>query len=97
MTEPSIDIRSNGGATFAGPEAVDVFRAITLKSALGLLQKGISPTRGFTMTRALVMVTSYTGNVYKRTEAARAVADLEVWIATMRAAIPTTVDGKPVP
>jgi hypothetical protein len=79
---------SAGGTMFAGPDAVNFFRAATLRSALGLLKVGITPTRGLTMTKALKMVTPYTGQKYKRTEVDRASADLKVWIDTMKLALP---------
>jgi hypothetical protein len=74
--------------SFAGPDAVALVRATVLRSSLGLLQNGIQPTRGFTMTKALAMVTHYTGVAYKRTEVEKAKADLTVWIETMRSALP---------
>ncbi len=76
---------------FAGRDAVEIFRAATLASALGLLKKGISPTRGLTMKKALAMVGQYTGQAYKRGEYDRARADLKVWIETMKSAIPAEV------
>lgn len=62
--------------SFVGEDAVDFFRIRTLRSAIKLLQAGIQPTRGFTMTRALVEATKYTGQKYKRTESAKAHEDL---------------------
>jgi hypothetical protein len=89
-SESSITVFKGGGMSFSGPDAVELFRAATLKSALGLLSKGIRPTRGLTMTKALKMVTEYTGQTYKRSvaEAERARTDLTVWIETMKSAIP---------
>lgn len=79
---------SKGGTMFAGPAAVDVFRAITLKSALGMTKHGLVATRGMTKTRCLAMVTEYTGKKYKRTEVDQALADLQTVIDAARAAIP---------
>lgn len=81
-------ITGSGGTMFAGPDAVELFRAATLKAALRLLKVGIKPTRGLTLTKALAMVTPYTGQTYKRGEVAKAIADLTVWIETMKSAIP---------
>lgn len=81
-----------GGTTFVGPDAVNLFRAATLKSAIGLLTKGITPTRGMTMKRALGMAKEYTGKDYKRTQAAQAMADIQIWIDTMKAALPIVSD-----
>lgn len=87
MEESTITVGS-GFTSFVGPDATNLFRAMTLKSALGLLSHGISPTRGLTMTKALKMVEYYSGQKYKRTEVARAIADLTTWIETMKSAIP---------
>lgn len=65
-----------GGTMFSGPKGVDVFRIATLSSGIGLLQNGITPTRGLSMTKALKMATEYTGKKYKRTESDIARADL---------------------
>lgn len=77
-----------GGTLFAGHDAVQLFRAIALNSALRMLKAGLQPTRGLTRTKALAMVTPYTGQTYKRTELDRAAQDLHVWIETMKSAIP---------
>jgi hypothetical protein len=79
---------SAGGTMFAGPDATRLFAAATLRSALGLLAKGITPTRGLTITRALAMCQPYTGKQYKRTQIEQARADLLVWIETMKSALP---------
>lgn len=91
--EESVIIVGEGHTTFAGPDATELFRAAVLRSALGLLAKGITPTRGMTLTRTLQAVERYTGRKYKRTEAARASADLTVWIETMKSAIPVEHKG----
>lgn len=89
MTEQSeIALFGNGGASFSGRDAVEVFRVAALSSALGLLSKGITPTRGLTMKKALAMATPYTGRTYKRSEVEDARRDLKVWIETMKSAIP---------
>jgi hypothetical protein len=76
---------------FAGPDAVELVRAAALSSAIGLLKAGITPTRGFTGTKALAMCERYTGKKYKRGQYDAARADLKVWIETMKSAIPTEV------
>jgi len=92
--EASIEVRGQGVA-FVGTDAVNLYRAMTLKSALSLFAKtGIIPTRGVTGTAMLKMATEYTGKAYKRGEHAKAAEDLDIWIKTMRAAIPTTIDGE---
>lgn len=90
---------TTSGTMFAGHDAVEVFRAATLASALGLLKAGITPMRGLTRTRALAMAGRYTGQTYKRGDAEieRARADLKVWIETMKSAIPTTDERRTTP
>ena len=74
---------------FNGPDAVNLYRCATLWSAIRLLQVGIQPTRGFTMTKALKMASGYTGKAYKRSQSEQARADLKVWMDAMKAALPT--------
>jgi hypothetical protein len=90
MSDSHIVYDQNGDArAFMGRDAVEVFRVATLASAIGLLTKGICPTRGLTMKRALAMATPYTGRTYKRSEAEQARRDLNVWVQTMKSAIPS--------
>jgi hypothetical protein len=92
MTESSINI-STGGTTFSGPDATNLFRAMTLKSALGLYAKcGMIPTRGVTITKMLAMATEYTGKKYKRGDAEKAAEDVRQWCEAMKAALPITVE-----
>lgn len=84
----SVITTGRGGTMFAGPDAVELFRAATLQSAIKLLKVGIMPTRGMTSAKAFKLVTPYTGQTYKRGEHDRAMADLKVWIETMKSAIP---------
>ena len=79
---------SQAATTFVGPDATELFRAVTIRSALRLLMNGITPRRGVTLTKTLKLVEKYTGRSYKRTEAAQALDDLKVWIETMKSAIP---------
>lgn len=81
--------KKGDAVSFVGRDAVEVFRVATLKSAIALLSKGIMPTRGLTMKKALAMAKQYTGQDYKRGEHERAMQDLTVWIQTMKSAIPT--------
>lgn len=88
MIDDSYISTGKGGTMFVGPDAMRLFQAVTLRSALGLLKAGIKPSRGWTMTKALQMATSYTSKPYKRTECDRAVADMTLWIEAMRCAMP---------
>lgn len=88
--ESSITYNAKGDAVcFAGRDAVEVFRAASLSSAIGLLSKGIKPARGWTMTKALAAAERYTGRKYKRTEHEQARKDINVWVQTMKSALPT--------
>lgn len=92
MTESSITYNAKGDAVcFAGPDAVELYRAAVLNSAIGLLSKGIRPARGMTMTKALAMATRYTGRTYKRTEHEQARNDINIWVQTMKLALPSEV------
>ena len=88
MEKSEIVALKHGAVVFAGPDATQLFRAMTLRSALGLLKVGITPTRGLSMKKAMVMVGQYSGRTYKRTEVDQAVKDLTVWIETMKSALP---------
>jgi hypothetical protein len=75
--------------SFDGPDAVEVYRVAVLIQAIGLLSKGIKPTRGLSMKKALLIAKEYTGQDYKRSEWQRAKDDLKVWLETMKSALPT--------
>lgn len=62
--------------TFDTPDKTDYFRIATLKAGLRLLKFGITPHRGWTLTKALKWATEYTGRTYKRSEVDTAIADL---------------------
>jgi hypothetical protein len=86
---------SGGGVTITGKDGMNFYRAVTLKSMIGLHQKtGLIPTRGVSITRMFAMATEYTGKHYKRGGHDEAIADLSVWIETMRAALPITKEGE---
>lgn len=87
MTESYIK-HTPGGTIFAGNDAVRLVQAATLRSAIGLLAKGIQPTRGYTMKRALEAAFHFTGKKYTRSQAEQARADLKIWCDEMNAALP---------
>lgn len=63
--------------SFNGPKAVNVYKAATLASALGLAEHGIGISRhGPTKTQLLNMATTYTGVKYKRGEYTKAKEDM---------------------
>lgn len=83
--ENSIETYGNGGISFNGPKAVDLFQAVTLKSALNLYARcKMQPNRHWTPTLMLKAAGVYTGQKYKRGEYERAAGDLTLWIAKTR-------------
>lgn len=88
MIESKIVTGAGGTVTFVGPDAARLYAATALRSALGLLAKGIQPTRGFTLTRALQAASAYTGKKYRRAQIETAREDLRVWCDEMSAALP---------
>lgn len=90
MTDQSaVTIGASGGATFTGPDGVALFRAMALRSALKMYAKcGLKPNRAWTPSVMLQMAAGITGKTYKRGHYEQAVADLHVWIETMKSAIP---------
>jgi len=92
MQDSHIDL-TNGGTSFVGHDAVNLFRAMTLKSSIRMYMKcGLIPTRGVTITKMLVMAGEYTGKTYKRGQGELAMNDLVVWIETMKCAMPVVRD-----
>lgn len=91
MPDSYVKYNENGDAvSFVGPDAVKLFQAAALRSGLGLMAVGIKPHRSWTSLKfALSAVTQYTGKKYSgKKDIERARADLEIWIATMKAALP---------
>ena len=87
----SVIIASEHSTTFVGPDAIKLYRAVTLKHSIKMwVDHGIIPTRGVTITHMMKLATGYTGITYKRgpAGAAMAIEDLDKWINAMKAAIP---------
>jgi hypothetical protein len=94
MTDSYIHL-SKSGHSFVGPVAVAYFRARSLRSAIQMYVKTngqIIPTRGMGITNMLRAAGEITNTKYKRTQAAMAIDDLTIWIATMQSALPITSD-----
>lgn len=86
MNDSQVSI-SNSGVCFSGPDAVNLARAISVKSALRLAMVGIT-IRGITKTGLLKIASEYTGKQYNRGEYEKAREDLTTWIETMKLALP---------
>lgn len=61
-----------------------MYRAVAIRAALKLWQKGIKVNRNFTLKRALSICTSYTGRSYTRYMIADAIDDMTVFIERTR-------------
>jgi hypothetical protein len=85
-----IEYREDGSAAaFIGPDAISVFAAASLASAMRLYAKtGIKASRFHTPTRMLLKAGAICGKTYKRSQMLQAAADVEVWLQTMKAALP---------
>ncbi len=83
-------IESNSGhTTFVGPDATKLYQAMTLVSGLRMYAKcGIIPTRGWPVSRMIALASQFTGKRYKRGEASKAAADVQIWIEAMKTALP---------
>ena len=78
---------------YSGSDATSLVRAIYAKNALSFYAKtGMKVTRAVTPTVLLQIATEYTGHKYKRGQYVKAAEDLDVWINTMRAALPVTIE-----
>lgn len=82
-----------GGVMYSGKDATSLVRAIYAKNALTFYVKtGLKVTRTATPTVLLSIATEYTGHKYKRGQYVKAAHDLDVWINTMKAALPVTFE-----
>jgi len=83
------------GVMYSGTDAVSMYRAITVKVAIETYARTkMRMTRNATPTVLLGIAGEYTGKKYKRGQYDQAAQDLNVWIETMRAAMPVTVEGE---
>lgn len=92
MTQDSeVVLHKGGGTTFAGKDAVNLYRASWLRQGLIMYARSkMLMTRGATPSFMLAEASKYTGHKYKRGAYLEAAKDMEDWIATMEAALPVT-------
>jgi hypothetical protein len=97
MTEDSFIQTGIGGTSFVGPDAVALFQATVLRSAIEFyLKTKMLTNRAYTPTAMRAAASRITGKPYKRTELAKAAADLVTWCDAMKAALPVIDrDGRP--
>jgi hypothetical protein len=88
MTHISYD--KDGNATsFVGIDAVTLFQAAAMRSALGLLKVGIKPNRAYTLTNVLRTAAGITGQSYKgKKDIDRARTDLAAFVENGKRSIP---------
>ena len=80
-------------SSFVGRDAVSLFAAAALQSALGLYAKtGMMVNRAYTPSAMLAAASRTTGKTYKRGQYQQAADDLKVWCDAMKAALPV-VEG----
>ena len=85
---------SAGGTMFCGPDAIRLYRAVAVRSALKLAKAGIKINRYTTTTDLFKIATEYSGKAYKRGQYDQAMADVTIWIDVMRSAIPIVVEDR---
>lgn len=89
----SLITRGSASIGFVGPDAVALFRAVVIGSALRTYaQTGLRMNRAYTPTAMLKAATGITGKTYRRGEHLKAADDIKVWCDAMRAALPV-VEG----
>lgn len=100
-------IHHDGGTSFNGPGAVDVFRAITIASALRLYARlALMPVRAYTPTAMLRVASEYLGHPFKRGQYQQAADELSAWAQQARSGMDidartqpertTEPNGKPI-
>lgn len=95
MNDSSIHISKDGAISVTGPDAMLLYKAITLRSALQLYAKTkIRPTRHIGPTDMLELAGEFSRRKYKRGAFDEAISDLTVWINTMKVALPIIDEGQ---
>jgi len=86
MNDSQVSI-SNSGVMFSGTDAVNLYRAMSVRASLRIVGIGMS-IKGVSKTGLLKIASEYTGKQYKRGEYEKAREDLTTWIETMKLALP---------
>ena len=84
---------SQSGTAYVGPDAVQFFRAKSIRYALHLWHRtGLRPSRGVRLRDLIDAASDITGKKYpKRTSHIPFIVDdLEVWMSAMQSALPET-------
>lgn len=87
MTDSYINV-TNGGTSYVGPDATQLFRAGSIRMALRLWKKGIKVNRHARLGWLLKSAGGFTGKTYRNRDIDQAISDLTIWMDAMRAALP---------
>lgn len=88
MNQDKIEHFGQGGVSFSGPRAVNVFACLTVVSALRMkARSGIQANRNYTVRNMLGFVEEVTKKKFKRTQLLEAAAYLEDFAKAQRATI----------
>lgn len=91
LDQSEISVSAHGAICFSGRDAVELYRAMSLRSAIDLYASSkLKMTRQLTPSLMLQLAGEITGKSYKRGQYSQASDDLTIWIETMRAALPVT-------
>lgn len=72
--------KENGTMVFAGPDAVEVYRATVHARAIKLyLKSGMKPTRGWSLRQSLTYINELLGTSFKRGQAEEAAERILQW------------------
>ena len=86
MNDSQVSI-SNSGVMFSGTDAVNLYRAMSVRASLRIVGIGMS-IKGVSKTGLLKIASEYAGKQDKRGEYEKAREDLTTWIETMKLALP---------
>jgi hypothetical protein len=88
----AVTFHKGGSVSFTG-DAVQLYRAMALVSALKLAERGLQVHRTMTRARTLRLASDLTGKRYKRGAYLAAAADVQAWVEACKASMPVIVEG----
>ena len=82
--------QSQSGTSYVGPDAVQLFRAKSIRGALRLWTHGLKPSRGVRLRDLIDAASAITGKRYPKraSHIPFIMEDLEVWMSAMQSALP---------
>jgi hypothetical protein len=82
-------VLSPSGTSYLGEDAVRLYQALALRTALKLhLRTGLVPNKGWTIGKMYVLAESFSHKSYRRGQQQKAIDDLTLWIEAMKSALP---------